>query len=110
MKKAPEYKKVDTIQEIMEEELKAVGNPTLRQFAEYLTESLSKDDENTLSHSSIINWRDKGKFPKTDFLEDLLSVYSFDDRRFKFALRCLAVKSPTVWGPDGVVWHLPKAE
>lgn len=77
-----------------------------RQFAEYLTESMSKDGDITLSHSAVINWRKHGKPPVTDFLEDLLAVYPASDRRFLFALRMLAAKSPHVWGDEGVVWTL----
>lgn len=77
-----------------------------RQFAEYLTESMSKEGDNTLSHATVINWRKHGKPPRTDFLQDMLSVYPVSDRRFLFALRLLALKSPHVWGFGGVVWSL----
>lgn len=77
-----------------------------RQFAEFLMEGMSKEGENTLSHATVIFWRKHGKAPKTDFLEDLLSVYPVGDRRFRFALRMLAAKSPHVWGFEGVVWRL----
>lgn len=103
------YENVDTIQSIVQEELKAAGSPALRKFAAWLTESLSKNDQNTLSHASIINWRDNGKFPNTDFLEGMLVAYAPEDRRYHFALRCLAVKAPLVWGPEGIVWRLPRA-
>lgn len=77
-----------------------------RKFAEYLAEALSKEGDNTLSHATVINWRKHGKAPNTDFLEDVLSVYSVSDRRFRFALRMLAIKKPHVWGFGGLVWSL----
>ena len=80
-----------------------------RQFAEHLTEKFSKEGDVKLSHATVINWRKHGKPPSTDFLEDMLSVYPVSDRRFLFALRMLAVKSPHVWGADGIVWSLKKA-
>src|SRR5690349_20369963 len=95
------------IKSIMEEELQAQGQPSLRRFTDWLTESLSKDGDGTISHTTIMNWQN-GKPPATDFLEDLLSVYPASDRRFLFALRLLAIKSPHVWGPDGIVWSLNK--
>lgn len=79
-----------------------------RQFAEYLTKGMSQEGDNSLSHATVINWRKHGKPPATDFLEDMLSVYPVSDRRFVFALRMLAIKSPHVWGPDGVIWSLKK--
>ena len=103
----------DEIRKIMEEELKAQGTPSLRKFAEYLMESMAKDGDGKVSHATIINWK-KGKPPATDFLEDMLSVYPASDRRFCFALKMLAAKSPHVWGTDGIVWSLkarfPKVE
>ena len=77
-----------------------------RQFAEHLTASLSQEGDSKLSHATVINWRKHGKPPATDFLEDLISVYPASDRRFLFALRMLAAKSPHVWGEDGVIWDL----
>jgi hypothetical protein len=77
-----------------------------RQFAEYLTESMTKEGTNTLSHATVINWRKHGKPPSTDFLQDMLSVYPVSDRRFRFALRMLSLKSPHIWGFEGVVWRL----
>lgn len=77
-----------------------------RQFAEYLTQNMSKEGDNTLSHATVINWRKHGKPPSTDFLEDMLSVYPASDRRFHFALKMLAVKSPHVWGLGGVIWKM----
>jgi hypothetical protein len=93
------------IQEIMEEELAAQGQPSLRKFTDWLSESLSKAGDGTLSHNTIANWQN-GKPPSTDILEDLLAVYPASDRRFLFALKLLAIKSPHVWGPDGIVWSL----
>ena len=93
------------IKEITEQEMQAV-NKNDRQFAEYLTENMSREGESTLSHATVINWRKHGKPPVTDFLEDMLSVYPASDRRFLFALRMLAAKSPHVWGEAGVVWTL----
>jgi hypothetical protein len=103
----------DEIKTIMDEELKAQGTPSLRKFAEYLMESMAKDGDSKVSHATIINWKN-GKPPATDFLEDMLSVYPASDRRFYFALRMLAAKSPLIWGDDGIVWSLkarfPKVE
>jgi hypothetical protein len=95
----------DQIKEIIEQELKILGNPSLRKFAEWLMEGMSKEGDGTVSHATIINWKN-GKTPSTDFLEDMLSVYPVSDRRFHFALRMLAAKSPHVWGFGGVVWSL----
>lgn len=77
-----------------------------REFAEYLTERMSQEGDSKLSHSTVYNWANYGKPPATDFLEDLLSVYQPSDRRFQFALKLLAVKSPHVWGSGGVIWTL----
>jgi len=115
MKKEIRYEdmKLNTVQEIVREEFKAQGNPSLRKFADWLIEDFSKDGDEIVSHATIINWR-KGKPPATDFLEDMLGVYPASDRRFHFALRMLAAKSPIVWGSDGIVWSLkarfPKVE
>jgi len=95
----------NAIIKILDEEIKAQGMPSLRKFAEWLMESMAKSGDGTVSHVSIANWK-KGKPPETDFLEDMLSVYPASDRRFWFALRLLAAKSPHVWGDDGVVWRL----
>jgi hypothetical protein len=95
----------DEIRTIVQEEIEAQGNPSLRKFADWLMEGLSKEGDNTLSHASVINWA-SGKAPQTDFLQDMLSVYEPGDRRFRFALKMLAAKSPHVWGFDGVVWRL----
>ena len=59
-----------------------------------------------LSHATVINWRKHGKMPKTDRLEEMLSQYEPSQWQFQFALDCLAVKNPLVWGPNGVVWTL----
>jgi hypothetical protein len=103
----------DEIRKIMVEELKAQGTPSLRKFAEWLMESMAKNGDGTVSHVTISNWKN-GKPPATDFLEDMLSVYPASDRRFYFALRMLAAKSPLIWGDDGIVWSLkarfPKVE
>jgi hypothetical protein len=100
---------IDQIQTIVEKELEAQGNPSLRKFAEWLMEGLSKDGDRTISHATIINWRN-GKAPNTDLLEDMLSVYPVSDRRFHFALNLLAVKSPHVWGFGGLVWSLKPSQ
>ena len=78
-----------------------------RAFRAYLQESLSPESETYIkSHGTIINWRVHGKPPSTDLMEDILSVYPASDRRFRFALKMLAAKSPHVWGFEGVVWRL----
>lgn len=74
-----------------------------RQFSNWLTQSIPSRE---ISHATVINWRLHGKQPDTDFLEELLAAYPPSDARYQFALRCLAVKSPLVWGWDGVVWKL----
>jgi len=103
----------DQIKEIMEQEFRAQGMPSLRKFAEWLMQSMSKDGDGVISHTSIANWKN-GKPPETEFLEDVLAVYPASDRRFYFALRMLAAKSPLIWGDDGIVWSLkarfPKGE
>ena len=96
----------DQIKEIVEKEIAAQGSPSLRKFADWMMESMSKEGE-TLSHATVINWL-KGKSPQTDFLEDMLAVYPVRDARFLLALRLLAAKSPHVWGMEGVVWQLHK--
>src|SRR5690242_7787287 len=103
-------------QQVKETTLKEMQDMRMnhREFAEYLTEQMSQEGDSNLSHSTVYNWANYGKPPATDFLEDLLSVYPASDRRFLFALKMLAIKSPHVWGPDGIVWSLskslPKAE
>jgi len=103
----------EEIRKIMDEELKAQPTPSLRKFAEYLMESMAKNGNGVISHSTVANWTN-GKPPATDFLEDMIAVYPASDRRFQFALRMLAAKSPHVWGTDGIVWSLkarfPKVE
>ncbi len=79
-----------------------------RQFAEYLTKGMSQEGDSKLSHATVFNWANNGKSPATDFLEDMLAVYPVNDRRFLFALRMLAIKSPHVWGFGGIVWTLKK--
>ena len=88
----------------------AIGKPTLRNFADWLVKDMPKKDAEIISHATIINWRNHGKPPSTDFFETMLSIYPGSDRRFRFALRVLAVKSPHVWGPGGVVWKLKRAK
>ena len=95
----------EKIREIVEQEIRDRGNPSLRKFAEWLMEGLSKEGDETLSHATIINWKN-GMTPATDFLIDMLTVYPVSDRRYCFALRILAAKNPHVWGPDGVIWTL----
>lgn len=77
-----------------------------REFAQYLMEDMSKEGDAALSHATVINWRKHGRPPLTDFLQDMLSVYPETDRRFAFALKMLAIKSPHIWGFGGVVWTL----
>ncbi len=93
------------VKQVMEIEFAAQGQPSLRKFAEWLMEGLSKDGDGVISHPTIINWKN-GKPPSTDLLEDLLAVYPVSDRRFLFALKMLAIKSPHVWGQNGIVWAL----
>lgn len=95
------------IKSIMEDELKAQGHPSLRRFTDWLMEGLSKSGDDVISHTTIMNWQN-GKLPSTDVLENLLAVYPVSDRRFLFALKMLAIKSPHVWGPEGIVWTLNK--
>ncbi len=99
----------------MSEEIKATTAQEMkelrmnyREFAAYLTEAMSKEGESQLSHATVYNWANNGKPPSTDFLEDMLAVYPVSDRRFLFALRMLAIKSPHVWGFGGIVWSLKK--
>jgi|SRR5688572_13460445 len=93
------------IKAILKEEFEAQGQPSLRKFTDWLMDGMSKDGDLTISPSTIMNWQN-GKPPATDFLEDMLAVYPVSDRRFIFALRLLAAKSPHVWGFQGVVWSL----
>ena len=102
------------IKQIMEEEFKAQSQPSLQKFAKWLMDGMTKEGDMNISRSTIMNWQN-GKPPATDFLEDMLAVYPVSDRRFVFALRMLAAKSPHVWGLGGVVWSLrqellPKAK
>ena len=91
---------------IVEQEMTEL-NKDDRAFRVYLQESLSPESETYIkSHGTIVNWRKHGKLPPTDFLEDILSVYEFSDRRFLFALKMLAVIKPHVWGFGGTVWRL----
>jgi len=93
------------IKSIMQEEFEAQGQPSLRKFADWLMQGMTKTGDNTIGYTTISNWQN-GKPPATDTLEDLLSVYPISDRRFLFALRMLAAKSPHVWGEGGIVWSL----
>ena len=102
-----EAKMSEQIKTIMQAELDAQGQPSLRKFTEWLMEGLSKSGDDVISHTTIMNWQN-GKLPSTDVLEDILAVYPASDRRFLFALKMLAIKSPHVWGPDGIVWTLNK--
>ena len=78
-----------------------------RQFKEYLNEKLSAESDTYIrSHVTVVNMRAHGKAPSTDLLEDMLCVYPVRDRRFRIALRLLALKSPHVWGLGGLVWGL----
>lgn len=96
----------EEIREIAVKEMTVLGMND-RMFQEYLNESLSKEGDNFIrSHTTIVGMRVHGKAPKTDLLQDILSVYPVSDRRFRFALRILAAKSPHVWGFGGVVWSL----
>lgn len=104
----------EQVKEITAQEMKEM-RMNYREFAEHLASGMSQEGDNTLSHATVYNWANNGKPPSTDFLEDMLSVYPVSDRRFLFALQMLAVKSPHVWGPDGIVWTLklsllPKSE
>jgi hypothetical protein len=97
------------IQRIVVEEMAALKMND-RAFQSHLNEKLSPESETYLrSHATIINWRMNGKPPATDFLEDLVAIYPVSDRRFLFGLKLLAVKSPHIWGPDGVIWTLKKS-
>jgi len=100
-----EAKMSQQIKAIMQEEFEAQGQPSLRKFADWLMQGLTRTGDNTIGYTTISNWQN-GKPPATDTLEDLLSVYPVSDRRFLFALRMLAAKSPHVWGEDGIVWSL----
>ena len=68
---------------------------TLRAFADKLTEGLSN---NSLTHATIINWRDGKTEPETDFLLECAVVY--DDWRRDFAADCLKTKLPGVFVDD----------
>ncbi len=68
---------------------------TLRAFADKLTEGLSN---NSLTHATIINWRDGKTEPGTDFLLECAVVY--DDWRLDFAADCLQAKHPGIFVDD----------
>jgi hypothetical protein len=96
----------EIIKELTNTEMQALGKND-REFQEYLNEGLSKEGDNYIrSHATVVHMRMQGKAPKTDLFEDMLSVYPSSDRRFRFALKMLAAKSPHVWGFEGVVWRL----
>ena len=92
----------ETIAQVVQEQM-AAKMMNDRTFAEWLTESIPSRE---LSHATVVNWRMHGKQPDTDFLEELLVAYPPKDARHKFALRCLAIKSPLLWGWGGAVWNL----
>ncbi len=94
----------DETKEILEQEFQNQGNPSLRKFANWMSEKMSNEGD-VLSHATLINWLN-GMPPKTDYLQDMLAVYPANDRRFILALRLLAAKSPHIWGFDGLVWRL----
>ena len=100
----------EEIKILTENEMRSLGKND-RQFQEYLNESLSKEGDTFIrSHTTIIGMRVHGKAPNTDLLQDMLSVYPVSDRRFRFALKMLALKSPHVWGFQGVVWRLRESQ
>lgn len=74
---------------------------TQKGFADALNERLV---EIGVSRVSVSNWLRGRNEPETDFLEAMLVAYDSADWRFAFALACLVVKSPLVWGQGGVVW------
>ena len=74
-----------------------------RQFANALTESIPSKE---LSHATVINWRKHGKQPETEFLEAMLAAYMPETWQHQFALKALAIKSPLMWGEDGLIWEL----
>jgi hypothetical protein len=96
----------EEIKQIAEEEMQVLKMKD-DEFRKYLNTSISPAGDTYIkSKTTILNMRLKGIPPRTDVLEDLLSVYPSSDRRFRVALRLLAAKSPHVWGADGVVWKL----
>jgi hypothetical protein len=76
---------------------------TLRKFADELCQGLTDDDDVTLTHSTILNWREGRTVPGTDLLT--LILLRHNDWRFNFALECLVTKRPEVWSADGI-WKL----
>jgi len=68
---------------------------TLRAFADKLSEGLRT---NSLTHATIINWRDGKTEPGTDFLLECAVVY--DDWRREFAASCLQAKLPGIFVDD----------
>lgn len=102
----------------MIEEIKKIANDEMtfhgmndRRFQEYLNQSISPESDTYIkSKTTIINMRVHGIAPSTDTLQDILSAYPVSDRRFRFALRILAVKKPHVWGFGGLVWNLKPSQ
>lgn len=77
------------------------------EFRKYLNESMSPSGDTYIkSKTTILNMRVRGIPPRTDVLQDILSVYKPSDKRFRFALRMLIVTDPHIWGSQGVVWRL----
>lgn len=66
---------------------------TLREFAEELARSFP----GSLTHATVINWRDGNSEPQSDFLLRLF-VFSGDGWRRRFALDCLRAKLPELEG------------
>lgn len=80
---------------------------TLREFAAALSEQIIPTGGIPLSHPTIINWQSGRTEPPTDLL--LLCLVRYRDWRFDWALRCLAIKRPEIWGPDGGLGPLVSA-
>jgi hypothetical protein len=80
-------------------------NMTQGQFADALTKSLVNTG---VGRVAVTHWEDEKKLksPSTDFL--LLCVVVYKDWRRAWAVDCLNVKLPEVFG-DGIV-KLPKVE
>ena len=76
---------------------------TQENFATAINESLV---DTTVGRVSVSNWLNGKYEPDTDFLEAMLVAYKPGDWRFSFALTCLGIKNPLVWGKQGVVWQL----
>jgi len=104
--------KLVEIQQAVKEEMqyfgKTIGKPTLRNFADWLTEDMPQYAQATMSHATIINWRNHGRPFFTKFFYDVLAAYPATDRRHLFAIKMLAAKRPHIWGVEGLVWRLKK--